>query len=308
MLTYFWRSAAETNLTKLTEFKTGTWVHAENPTKDEISLLENRFSLDPDLIADALDPDEIPRVEKEGGLVYIFMRRASRAEESVSTTPVLLVLADGFVVSIAAGSIPELVKPVDVSEFVTTDQPRLILGLATALLKTYERNVNYLTRSIRSARAGLTAANISNSDFIRFVAIEDSLNELVSDLMPAGQMFNNLLVGKYRIAINEDDKDHAEDLLQTTQQLVDTASGSLKTIVNIREAYSTIMANDQTRIFKMLTSITIIMTIPGIITSIYSMNVALPLMHDPRVFWIVSSLILSLMAVAAILFRKNKWI
>jgi magnesium transporter len=180
--------------------------------------------------------------------------------------------------------------------------------LATALLKTYERNVNYLTRSIRSARAGLTAANISNSDFIRFVAIEDSLNELLSDLTPAGQMFNNLLVGKYRIAINEDDRDHAEDMLQTTQQLVDTANGSLKTIVNIREAYSTIMANDQTRIFKMLTSITIIMTIPGIITSIYSMNVALPLMHDPRVFWIVSGLILSLMAVAALLFRKNKWI
>ena len=308
MLIYFWRQKPSEPLTKLTDFQPGAWIHVEDPTKDEIDLLENRFALDRDLITDALDPDEIPRVEKEGGLVYIFMRRASRKDESVSTTPVLLVLAENFVVSVSATNIPELSKPTDVSEFVTTDQPRLILGLANTLLKTYEQNINYLTRSIRAARAGLNAANITNRDFVRFVVIEDSLNELLSDLDPSGLMFNNLLVGKYHIAINEDDRDHAEDLLQTTQQLIDTARGSLKTIVNIREAYSTIMANNLNRIFKMLTSITILMTIPTIITSIYSMNIALPLMHDPRVFWIISGIVLSLMGVAAWLFHRNKWI
>jgi len=50
------------------------------------------------------------------------------------------------------------------------------------------------------------------------------------------------------------------------------------------------------------------MTIPTIITSIYSMNVALPMMHDPRVFWVISTIVLGLMAIAAWLFHRNKWI
>jgi magnesium transporter len=308
MVTYFYRELKDENVAQLADFRDGCWIHVESPTADEIELLANRFKLDRDLITDALDPDEIPRVEKEDGLVYIFMRRASRKEETVTTAPVLLVLADGFVVSVSSTSIPELNKPTDVSEFVTVDQPRLILGLASTLLKTYERNVNYLTRSIRAARSGLNADNVNNRDFVRFVLIEDSLNEFLSDLVPSVMMFNNLLVGKYHIAINEDDHDHAEDLLQSTQQLIDNARGSLKTIVNIREAYSTIMANNLNRIFKMLTSITILMTIPTIITSIYSMNVALPMMHDPRVFWVITAVVLSLMGVAAWLFHRNKWI
>jgi magnesium transporter len=308
MVTYFYRDIKDENVTQLPDFRDGCWIHVESPTGDEMDLLEGRFKLDRDLLTDALDPDEIPRVEKEAGLVYIFMRRASRKEESVATAPVLLVLAQDFVVSVSSTSIPELSNPSDVSEFVTVDQPRLILGLASVILKTYERNVNYLTRSIRAARTGLNAANISNRDFVRFVVIEDSLNEFLSDLVPSGMMFNNLLVGKYPISINEDDRDHAEDLLQSTQQLIDNARGSLKTIVNIREAYSTIMANNLNRIFKMLTSITILMTIPTIITSIYSMNVALPMMHDPRVFWVITAIVLSLMGIAAWLFHRNKWI
>jgi len=213
MVTYFYRDASG-YLSRPDNFQPGCWIHVESPSQEELRLLADRFGLDRDLLADALDPDEIPRLEKEDGQVYIFMRRASRREEPFQTAPVLLVLAQHFVVSVSATAVPELSSPTDVTDFITVDQPRLILALASTLLKTYERGVSYLTRSIRTARSGLTAANVSNSDFVRFVLIEDSLNELLSDLVPFGSMFNSLLVGKNPIAINEDDRDHAEDLLQ----------------------------------------------------------------------------------------------
>jgi len=308
MLTYFLRRDSADKLTKQTDFTPGTWIHVETPTKDEIDTLVGRFDLDRDLIADALDPDEIPRLEKEGNHLYLFMRRASRTDEMITTSPVVLVIAKDFVVSLSSTPILELSRPEVTPELITSDQPRLILALAGILLKTYEQNVNHLTRSIRAVRTKLTAASISNRDFVRFVVIEDSLNEFLSDLVPFGTMFGNVLTGRHRITINEDDHDHAEDLLQNTQQLIDTTRGALKTIVNIREAYSNIMTNDLNRQMKLLTSLTVVLTIPTMLFSLYGMNVPLPGQTSSLSFHvIVGGAVLVCALIIYMLFRR-KWL
>ena len=69
MISYYYRSVREDKLSKLENFRTGSWIYAEAPTKEERDLLTEKFGLDADLLGDALDPDEIPRSEAEGEVV-----------------------------------------------------------------------------------------------------------------------------------------------------------------------------------------------------------------------------------------------
>jgi magnesium transporter len=74
MIKYYYKSLRTPAIEELTEYKRGAWVHAEAPTEDEINLLVEKFDLDAGIVADALDEDEMPRLEKEEGISYIFVR------------------------------------------------------------------------------------------------------------------------------------------------------------------------------------------------------------------------------------------
>ncbi|RLI96315.1 MAG: magnesium transporter CorA family protein, partial [Candidatus Aenigmatarchaeota archaeon] len=74
------------------------------------------------------------------------------------------------------------------------------------------------------------------------------------------------------------------------------------------EAYSTVLSNNLNRIMKFLTSMTIILTIPTIISSIYGMNVGLPLQENPAAFFYIIFLILVMSSVMVVVFIRKGWI
>jgi magnesium transporter len=112
------------------------------------------------------------------------------------------------------------------------------------------------------------------------------LNEYLTSLQSQAVVFRNLLSGKF-LPLYEDDEDLIEDLSLGTTELIDLIKSRLKTISNIRDAYSTIMANNLNRIFKHLTSIGIFMVIPTVTASLYGMNLALPVATHPNAFWYI---------------------
>jgi magnesium transporter len=307
MISYYYRSVREEQLKKSEKFRVGSWIVVEEPSREELEELGVKFGLDTDLLTDALDPDEIPRSEAEDGIVYVYMRYAYRRGEAVDTDPVLLAIGPKFVAVVARRPLPNMERLLASRELVTTQRVKLLVLLLRQFIQTYESNLRLLDRRIRNVRAKLTVESISNRDFIEFVTIEDTLNSFLSDLVPAHLVLQTLMSGRFSLTFYEEDTDLVEDLVQTTRQLNESSRASLRTIVNIREAYATIMANNLNRIFKLLTSITIIMTIPTIVTSIYSMNVAVPLQHNKSVFWVITAVILATMGVAAWIFKRNKW-
>src|SRR5207245_2024434 len=108
MITYFYRNIRDDQMVQLSKFRPGTWIHAEAPTADEIELLKTKFNLDEDLLKDALDPDEIPRIEIEDENVYVYMRYATRSGDQVSTNTVLIVIGPKFVATVSPTTLPTL--------------------------------------------------------------------------------------------------------------------------------------------------------------------------------------------------------
>ena len=106
----------------------------------------------------------------------------------------------------------------------------------------------------------------------------------------------------------EEDEDLIEDLTLGINELIELTKSRLTTIKNVRDAYSTITANNLNRVIKMLTSLTIIITIPTIVSSIYGMNVAVAV-HAQPVRLLAGHRLHhgTAMVGAGWVFKRNKW-
>jgi magnesium transporter len=308
MLTYYYRSLRDDKLSKLDVFKTGALIVAEVPSDEELAVLENRFKLDPDLLADALDPDEIPRIDYDEDILYLYMRYSYRRGDVVETDPVLLAVGATFVAVVSRRPLTGLDRLLTSPQLFTTQRAKLLLLLLRHLVTSYEVNGNFLDRQIRAVRARLNVATINNRDFVQFVVIEDALNSFLSELVPANLSLSSLLSGRYGLSFHEEDRDLIEDLVQTTRQLGDTSQSSLRTVVNIREAYSNIMTNNLNRRVELLTSLTVVLTIPTIIFSLFGVNLQIPGAHNPIAFTVLAGTVVLVMVLVLLVLYRRRWL
>lgn len=308
MINYYYRSLQDEKLAQSQKFRTGSWIHVEAPDKEELELLASKFKLDPDLLRDALDPDEIPRIELEDDIVYVYMRYAYRRGDAVETDPVLLAVGPNFVTTVTRHSLPSLERFTGIAGLYTTQRVKLLLLILRHLVQTYETNINFLNRQIRGVRARLNIMNINNRDFVHFVVIEDALNSVLAELVPENLLLQSLLAGRYGLTFREEDKDLIEDLVQATRQLNETSRSGLRTIVNIREAYSNIMSNNLNRRVGILTSLTVVLTLPTIVFSLFGINVPVPGAHSPMAFWLI--VVLTMASMIGILYWlvRHRWL
>lgn len=288
--------------------KVGTWIHSVEPDEEELEKLADEYKLDLDLLQDAMDIYETPRVERENGDTYVFARYCYPQGRDIATEPILIIYGQSHIFTILRNKTPVLDRLFEGVETVaTTQKTKTFLQIMVAINYSYERNMYKVNKLILSLRSKLSKSDIRNEYFIEFIDIEENLNEYLTALQPQAVMYRNLLNGKF-LPLYEDDKDLVEDLSLTSQELIDLIKSRLKTISNIRDAYSTIMANNLNRIFKRLTSIGIFLAVPTIIASLYGMNVVLPNENSQYAFWEIAAIIGVITTIVVYIFKKLKWL
>jgi len=290
MIKYYYKSLRSQQVQELGEYKRGCWVYVEAPSPEEVEQIITKFKLDPGHIEDALDEDEMPRLEKEGDQSYIFVRYAYKnAEAELVTVPLLFIFSDDIVMTISLVHLPCLEKFLKGKvEFATTQRAKLVLQLLHEIVEQYDAYINSTSKQIKLIRSRLRGHEISNQDFIDFVVIEDELNEFLAALMPTNATLRRLLRGRY-IPLFAEDQDIIEDLLLNNEQSIEACNSNIKSIVNIREAYSSISSNNLNRTMKRLTVVTVMVVLPSMFFGLYGMNVDLPFQHEAWAFTAVVS-------------------
>ena len=307
MLTIFHRAKRNKDLEhrKIDDIKSGVWVHVENPTADELARLVNEAGLDEGMLADATDPHEVPRVEKEDKAVYMFTRVPFAKSGEVTTTPIAVIVTPTIIVTIAQEKLglwdPFVSTKADV---LTTQKTTLFFLIFRAINASYQSFLNQIRREVQ--RTSVSLETISNKDIERFVRFERTLHEFVNALTPTNNAIRTILSGKM-FTLYEDDSELIEDLQLSNGQLLEACSTNLKTIVNIRSAYSTIVTNNLNQTIKLLTALTIVLTVPTMIASFFGMNVALPFASDSRVaFWLIAGVSIAGAVLLLIFFLRDR--
>ncbi len=308
MKTIYYSNARNPALQVLEKPKVGSWVHVVQPSDAELSELAEELKLDLNLLKDANDLFETPRVEQDGKSIYVYTRYCFPSGTEIATEPLLIIYTPDYLVTIMRNESSVLMNLTGgLVTVLTTQRTKTFLQILSAVNMSYTRHIHKISRQILSIRGMLRKTSINNQVFIDFIDIEEDLNEILSALQSQGVILRTLLSGRF-IKLYEEDEDLIEDLSLGTNELIELSRSRLVTISTTREAYSTIMANNLNKIFKLLTSIGIFLSIPMIITSLYGMNVTLPLTNHPGAFWIIVALTTGFTAFSIWLFKKLRWL
>lgn len=306
MITYYFRTIKDDTLKTIKDVRNGVWVHAQEPTEKELTELWQKLSLDETLLEDAQDFYEVPRMEKTDGATYFFTRYPfNDQKEDVDTAPLLIVMGETFVLTVALREVPQLDALIKGAEVVyTTQKTKLFIQIMQQITESFERQLVRLRRAVHKDRAKLR--KISNQEIVQFVNYEHRLNDMVAAVLPTNVALQQVINGNY-FPVHENDREFVDDLRIDNNQVVDSARTLLKTIQNVRNASEAILANNLNNRIKTLTVLTILLTIPTIISSLYGMNVPLPLQDAPFAFVFVVATVIATVSLVVWYFKKNEW-
>lgn len=306
MITYYFRSVKDTALREIEAPRSGVWVHAENPTEGEVSTILQQFKLDDAILEDAKDFFEVPRLERSDGVTYFFTRYPySDQKEDIDTAPLLIAIGESFVLTVALRPVPQF-EPIfkGKTEVHTTQKTQLFIELMEVITQSFERQLVRLRRAMHRDRGELR--KFGSQEIVRYVNYEHRLNDMVAALVPTNTALQQVMNGHY-IQTFEEDRELMEDLRIDNAQAVDSARTLLKTIQNVRSASEAILTNNLNNRIKTLTVLTILLTVPTIISSLFGMNVPLPFSEQPHAFLFVIFIVLGLVGIGVWYFKKHEW-
>jgi magnesium transporter len=307
MTTVYYNAAADAALEIIPEPKNGAWISVMGPSDTELDSLAEQCKLDRDLLGDAVDIYEAPRIEKDGSNVYVYTRYCYPEGKEIATEPLLLIITSDNLISVMRADTPILNRFTTGKKLVTTThKTQLLVEIMEEINNSYRLQLNRVSKQILRIRALLKQSQISNRDFVGMIELEEDLNEFLAALHPQATLLATFTSSKY-LRLHEEDKEMIEDLILEARELIELTKSRLRTLSNIRQAYDAIATNNLNQTFKRLTSIAIFLTIPTIIGGLFGMNVPIPFQHHEHAFtYVMIIIIVSVIGVISF-FHNKRW-
>lgn len=304
MITYLRSTHYRPAMKPRSELQPGSWIRSERPNDDEKQQL-TALGVDEDILADALDPHEVPRVELEDGWTY-FITRLPDTDDDFNdyTTPILFALGDQYLVTVSRDGLGRLWQPfIDTIQAPTTQKTKLFMLMLESIIKQYQTRVASINRQMRATTSDVRT--LTSKDIITLTDYERKLNDYLDALQPTNTAIEKLLSGKI-LRLYEDDKDLVEDLSIEFEQLIARCKSLLRTITNVRDSYRAVMDTRLNETIRLLTVVTLTFTVPTMFAGLYGMNVDLPGEHSPYMFWVVVIASIVVASSLAVYFLRKK--
>ncbi len=285
----------------------GYWVNVINPTEQEIEYLINRFDLDPSYISASLDEEESPRIEKEDNdtLLIIDTPMVQKSDNNVTyyTIPIGIISASDNVITISHRENPVLDDFIEGkakdcnTEFKAKFIFQLMLKTATRFLghlKQIDKLTIYIEKQLRKS--------MKNKELIQLLELQKSLVYFNTSIKANEIAIKKISGGRF-IKLYEQDRDLLDDVLVEINQAGEMAGIYLNILSGTMDAFASVISNNANIVMRVLASITIVISIPTIISSFYGMNVdMIPL----PVFWFPVGLSFLIMGVVVLILYKAK--
>ena len=293
-------------------FEDGAWVQMVDPSVQELNKVSEAYDIEVSDLATALDEEESSRISLEDGYTLILVDIPSpevRHEKKMYTTiPLGILIKQNAIITICKEDTPVLQYFIrnKVREFSTKKKMRFIYQLllrSAALYQAYLRGIDKKRIEIEERIDGDT----QDVDIIELHELESTLVYFATSLRSNSIVLERLRRYK-RLEQYPEDLELLEDVMVEYQQAIEMTAIYRDIIDGTRELLSSVVDNRLNNVMKYLTSITIVMAIPTIISGIYGMNVSgigMPLASSPYGFGIICVLIL-LICVAALWILKRK--
>lgn len=278
------------------------WVNVLPPLKqEEFSELSETMDIPLDFLKDSLDIDERSRFEVEDDVKLIVIKTPTEnnsfnlSDAFYITIPICIILTHNQIVTVNSFE-NEAIK-----KFLNSFQHRNPDRMNMMVLKIFEKvttNFQDYLKEINTRRNSLEQKlydSNRNEELLQLMRIQKSFVYFLTALRS-----NELLMMKISrtniLKLKEEEKDFLEDLIVETSQALEMANTYTNILNSTLDAFASIISNNQNAVLKRLTTLTIFLSVPVLIASIYGMNVPIPYADSHMAFWLPVTLSIIILA------------
>ena len=302
MIQYFKNTDHQT--LSIDKIDSAVWVNVLPPLKqEEFTELSEAMDIPVDFLKDSLDIDERSRYEIDDNVKLIVIKTPTEnnsfnlSDAFYITIPICIILTNNRIVTVNSFE-NEAIK-----KFLNSFQHRNPDHMNMMVLKIFEKissNVQDYLKEINTRRNSLEQKlydSNRNEELLQLMRIQKSFVYFITALRS-----NELLMMKMSrtniLKLTEEEKDFLDDLIVETSQALEMANTYTTILNSTLDAFASIISNNQNEVLKRLTTLTIFLSIPILIASIYGMNVPIPYSESHLAFWIPVILSLVILGLA----------
>jgi magnesium transporter len=290
----------------------GSWINVLPPLKkEEFNELSQSLDIPLDFLTDSLDIDERTRFEVEDSVKLIVIKTPTEnnsfndSDAFYITIPICIILTQHQIVTVNSFENPAIKK------FLSTFQNRHPDKKNMMVLKIFEKVVQNFMEYLKEINQRrnvleqlLYVAN-RNEQLLQLMRIQKSLVYFVTALRSNELLFMKLERTNF-LGLDDDEKEFLGDLIVDNAQALEMANIYTNILSSTLDAFASIIANNQNEVLRRLSVITIVLTFPVLIASLFGMNVPSGFEHSPYAFYIVAFLSLAIAVVIGLFFLRKK--
>lgn len=295
------------------EISKDCWINLTSPTDEEITLVQQHFDLEEDFLRSALDEEERPRFEIDddnGAKLIVIASPIAEIEKDhriYDTLPLAIIYTENAIITVSSveNDVLKSFYTSNVKSFFTYKKSRFILQILNrnaTLYLSYLRQIDKQSGKIETE----LHKSMKNKELIQLLDLEKSLVYFSTSLKSNELVLRRLskldFINKY-----PEDVDLLEDVVIENDQASEMAKIYSDILSGTMDAFASVISNNLNIVMKLLTSITIVMSVPTMIASFFGMNLdGIPLSGSSHGFILIVIFSLLSCAVAAWLMFKKK--
>ena len=257
------------------EWQPNCWIQVTCPTEEDQTLLEERFNIPDYFLSDISDTDERARYEYDDGWMLIILRipyvKEVRSRTPYTTVPLGIIHKRDVTITVCYYETNMMI------DFVSYQQKRhegftdfvdMTFRLFLSSAVWYLKRLKQISNLIEKAKHNLDQ-DVNNESLIGLSRLQDSLTYFITSIRGNENLLQKL---KFKLQVDELDADLIEDVGIEMTQARETTNIYSDILKSTMDTYSSIINNNMNTVMRTLTSVSIIMMFPTLISSLFGMN------------------------------------
>ena len=291
--------------------QSGVWIQMINPSVAEGQMVAEALDADIEDVLAALDEEESSRIELQDGYTLILVDIPSTEirhdKESYTTIPLGIILTGDVIATICTEDTPVLQAFLNnrVKEFSTKKKLRFVYQILYRISVLYQSDIRIIDK-MRTEIEERVGEDTEEEDLIALHELESTLVYFATSLRSNGVVLDRLTRYK-RLEQYPEDKELLGDVIVENKQAIEMTSIYRDIINGTRELMSSVIDNRLNNVMKYLTSITLVMAVPTVISGMYGMNVeGIPLGKSIYGFGVVCLITLIVCILTMVILHRKK--
>ncbi|WP_288804646.1 magnesium transporter CorA family protein [uncultured Bifidobacterium sp.] len=254
----------------------GSWICLSAPTDVELANVSQTTGIDLADLRAPLDDEERSRVdvEDEYTMVIVDIPRAEERDgrDYYETIPLSIIVTENLIVTVCMQD-TVLLHPFmegTIRGFNTFMKSRFILQILYRNATLYLRYLRIIDRESDRLELKLRHS-MQNREILMLLELNKTLVYFATSLK-SNEIVLEKLTGLERIKRYPDDEDLLGDVITENKQAIEMANIYSSVLSNMTDAFASIVSNNVNNVMRIFTIISISLSVPTLIFSMYGMN------------------------------------